>query len=252
MLISLVITAISCSKNSKEDYGSLFPSYRQFLPMEAGMISYYQLDSTVVAPFGAALLNHSYFVKDSVGEATMTASDTTFPVYRYLVDSLQYRLKQQTWSYAYTYRIILKDKTAERIDEQNRRFIILTDPVKEGYSWDGNRYFSTEADINANDPYYGWAYTYHQGDTDMSLNATLTDGAITVEEADVTEGNQGPFDPGAYQRKKRAYEIYSRDGLVVREVSYITYQANANNPTSFGSYTDDSFGFKLTHLTAAP
>ncbi|HTN36989.1 MAG TPA: hypothetical protein VL053_07925 [Arachidicoccus sp.] len=243
-LTAFFLLTASCNKTEMENYGATIQPYQNYLSLQPGELSYYRLDSTVVAPFGASLLLHRYLVKDSVGKMTITDTDTSFSVYRFMTDTLL----QQPWVYSSTYRMILRKNTAERIDEQNRRFIILASPVKEDYNWEGNRYFSS--DINPGDFYYGWVYTYHM-DSDLSaVKSTIgaTD-LLSVDQVDITNGNPGDFDPSLFQEIIYAREVYGRAvGLVQKTVTHITYQANQSNPNAFGYYQQESFRFQLTRI----
>lgn len=234
----LILLFSSCSKQDLEDYGSTLTSFKQFLPTGSGDITYYKLDSIVAAPFGVSMDTLHYFAKDSVGDPAATAKDTTFPVYRYLSQTGH----TGSWSYQLTYRLVFTDHTAALIDEHNRRFIILTDPVRNDYSWEGNRYFSS--DINPGDFYYGWKYTYILNDADNML---------TVSQLDQTNGNPGAFDPSLYQQRLFAQMNFLKgQGIYSQRVIDITYQANQNNPNSFGYYEQDSYGTVLTRLDQAP
>lgn len=223
-----------CSKNEKENYTLPATSeYHYYLPLMQGQLQYYRLDSTVTAPFGTRLITSSHLAKDSVGQPSIDGQDTTYPVYRYLSDTLG----QSPWSYLYTYRWVLRPQTVERIDDQNRRFIILANPVKEGTSWEGNRYFTSQKDQN--DPYYGWEYSYLPGPDQVRIN-----------QINVVNGNNGTFDPknhpGSFQQQKKAFVIFDKQGLKEKEISFITYQPNSSNPNAFGAYETGSYGVHLS------
>lgn len=240
----LLLTSIwglsSCSKADLEDYGKTLTPYSTYLPTETGSISYYHFDSIVAAPFGTAMDTVHYTAKDSIGVATIEGADTTYPVYRYLAEGAN-AVINASWSYLLTYRLVFSAHTAALIDEHNRRFIILTDPVKQDYSWEGNRYFSSE--LNPGDFYYGWQYTY-----DLSMEGNL----LTVHQIDQTNGNPGDFDPSLYQEKLFAQMVFEKGvGLYSQQVSHITYQANQNNPSSFGYYEQDSYGVVISRISIA-
>ena len=232
-----LLTLNSCSKSDTEDYGRTLTPYQQYLPVVAGQLNFYNLDSIVAAPFGTAMDTVHYTAKDSIGVATIDGSDTTYPVYRYLKPGAN-MTGTGNWSYQLTYRLIFSEHTASLISIHNQRFIILTDPVKQDYSWDGNRYFTS--DLNPGDFYYGWQYTYD-----------LTgDGLLTVHQIDQTNGNPGAFDPSLYQEKLFAQLVFEKGiGLYSQQESHITYQANQNNPSAFGYYEQDSYGFILTRIS---
>lgn len=224
----------SCSKNETENY-SLLPAneYHHYLLVKQGQLQYYRLDSTVTAPFGSRLILHSYSAKDSIGEPSIEGKDTIYPVYRYLNDTL----RKGAWSYLYTYRWVLKANTVERIDDKNRRFIVLANPVKDGATWEGNRYFTS--DLDQNDPFYGWEYT-----------CILGTNQVRIDQKDIVNGNNGVFDPdgnpGSFQQQIKAFEVYDNQGLLEKELSFITYQPNSNTPGAFGFYDTDSYGVHLT------
>jgi len=237
-IFACLIFLASCTKQDLEDYGGTLTPFTDYLPTKAGDISYYTLDSIVAAPFGTSMDTVHYYAKDSVSLPEMTAQDTTYRVYRYLTATSL----QNPWTYQLTYRLVFTQHTAALIDEHNRRFIILTDPVRQDYSWEGNRYFSS--DLNPGDFYYGWNYTY-----DMSNGKNL----IIVHQTDQTNGNPGDFDPSLYQEKLFAEMRFTKDiGLNSQSVSHIIYQANQNNPNTFGYYEQDSYGIVITRLAKPP
>lgn len=238
LTVCLLILLSACSKQELEDYGSTLTSFRTYLPTQAGDISYYTLDSIVAAPFGVSMDTVRYYAKDSVGVPEITDQDTSYPVYRYLTAAAM----PGAWAYQLTYRLVFTRHTAALIDQHNRRFIILTDPVRQDYSWEGNRYFSS--DLNPGDFYYGWSYTY-----DLSTGDDL----LTVHQIDQTNGNSGDFDPSLYQEKLFAQMSFKKNiGLFGQAVSHVTYQANQNNPGSFGYYEQESYGIRLIRLDQPP
>lgn len=236
--ICLALLLTACSKQHLEDFGSQFDSFKTYLPTKTGDISYYQLDSILAAPFGVSMDTIHYYAKDSVGDPEITPKDTTYPVYRYLTSTEM----NHPWAYQLTYRLVFTEHTAALIDQHNRRFIILTDPVRQDYTWEGNRYFSS--DLNPGDFYYDWNYSYDLGQGDDLL---------TVYQIDQTNGNPGPFDPSLYQETLFAQMAFKKNtGLFSQVVSHVTYQANQNNPNAFGYYEQDSYGAILNRLEQAP
>ena len=233
--IFFLLLFTGCSKQQLDDYSQRVVSFRTYLPTKSGDIHYYTLDSIVPAAFGASLDTIHYFIKDSIGDPSIHNKDTSYPVYRY---QTQLSLKNP-WQYQMTYSLVFSPHTAALIDEHSRRFIILTDPVRQDYSWEGNRYFSS--DLNLGDFYYGWAYSY-------DLNAG--DNLLTVHQTDQTNGNPGDFDPSLYQERSFAEMQFTQEvGLNRQEVLHITYQANQNNPSVFGYYEQDSYGIILQRIT---
>lgn len=240
LLLLCISVLSSCSKQTLDDYGKNLTPYQAYLPTQAGKVSFYNLDSIVAAPFGTAMDTVHYTAKDSTGEATIAGSDTTYAVYRYLTAGKNAGANQP-WTYQLTYRLVFSQHTAALIDEHNRRFIVLTDPVRQDYTWEGNRYFSS--DLNPGDFYYGWTYKY-----DLNSDGNL----LTVHQIDQTNGNPGDFDPALYQEKLFAEMVFKKGvGLSSQRVSHITYQANQNNPNSFGYYEQESYGVVISRITTA-
>ena len=240
-IVAILITLFffsACSKQQLDNFSSRVTPLRAYLPISAGATSYYSLDSIIAAPFGQRLDTVHYLVKDVVGDPKLTDKDTVYPVLRYLSPLGD----QPSWSYQLTYRLVFEQHTASLIDNENRRFIILTDPVRADYSWEGNRYFTS--DLNPGDFYYGWQYTYSLDNTGELLH---------VHQIDQTNGNPGDFDPSLYQERLFAEMQFKKAvGLYSQAVTHITYQANQNNPGVFGYYEQDSYAVRLQRLNQAP
>src|SRR5690606_13893812 len=124
-----------------------------------------------------------------------------------------------------------------KIDNHGRRCILLTNPIRDAYSWEGNRAFTS--DLNPGDFYYGWQYTYELSGSDI----------LTIHQIDQTNGNPGDFDPSLYQERLYAYMEFQKGvGLVSQQELHITYQANQNNPNAFGYYEQDSYAITVSRI----
>jgi len=238
--LAIGLCIVSCTKDKEDNFA--LTSYKDYLPMQAGDVQLYRMDSTVPTAFGAQFVVKNYLAKDSVTLQTLDATgDTVFFVDRFVTDTLQ----SQPWTLATTYQIVYTKNTVDLIQADGKRFIKLTTPVRDGYSWDGNQYFISADNSGSSDPdyaYYDWNYTY-----DSVGQSYTTQYASYAQTAIVREINSLPaFDPNNYNSGKFAQEVYANGvGLIEQNILYYNYQP----PTSVGAgYDLSSFGIKLTRL----
>lgn len=236
--LAIGLCIISCTKDKEDNF--TVASCKDYLPMQAGTVQLYRLDSIVPVAFGVRLDTSYYLAKDSVTLQTLDAAgDTVFFVDRFVTDTLQ----SQLWTLATTYQIVYTKNTVDLIQADGKRFIKLTTPVRDGYSWDGNQYIlAGSGSSDSNYAYYGWNYMY-----DSVGQPYTTQYASYSQTAIVQEINDMPaFDPTTYNSGKFAQEVYAKGtGLISQDVFFYIYQP----PTSSaGNYDLRSFGIRLTRL----
>ena len=240
--LAIGLCIVSCTKDKEDNFA--LTSYKDYLPMQAGDVQLYRMDSTVPTAFGVQLVVKNYLAKDSVTLQTLDATgDTVFFVDRFVTDTLQ----SQPWTLATTYQIVYTKNTVDLIQADGKRFIKLTTPVRNGYAWDGNQYFVNQngQNISTDDPAYPyvlWNYVYDSvGLPYQTKYASYTDAAIVQE-----VNNISPFNPNAYSYARFSQEVYANGvGLIEQNILYYNYQP----PTSVGAgYDLSSFGIKLTRL----
>jgi hypothetical protein len=243
-LLSVVFTSLfisSCSRKVEDFETEQLSDYTNLV---VGKYITYRLDSLVYTNFGRAEEIHSYQVKHVIdAQITDALGRASFRVYRYIRDSAG----TQSWQPNGTYLITLLNDQLEVI-EDNLRFIKLHLPMKEGFSWKGNKYFpdntydyfsplnSYDADIQQ------WDYYYDRFESLVShRNQTYSD-VWTIEEFDEVI-NIPVTDPTLYGSRIRAVEKYSKNiGLVYREYELWEYQPNT---TGTGGPYRTGFGITM-------
>lgn len=244
MIMRKVLTAfffisgfLSCTKNDS----TVFLTAASYYPLQSGRVSFYKLDSTVVSPFGTALIVRSYHLKDSIG---ISFQDNTgresWPVYRFITDTLE----QNSWRSLSTYFVTPANNNIEVVDDNNLRFIKLVGPVSNGKSWPGNSYIDTRT---FNSPFQyldDWTYAYDSLNMPFTTLAGTIDSSVTVLQRDETSP-EGAFDPQFYQQRNYSVEVYAHNiGLIYKNFLHWTWQPT---PEPAG-YQDDSYGITLNLL----
>ena len=211
-----------------------------YISMTPGKYISYRLDSLVFTNFGRTIETHRYQEKDQVDALiTDNLGRPSYRVYRYIRDSLGLT----SWQPAGTYFITPLSNQIEVV-EDNLRFIKLHLPMKDNFSWKGNRYFPNEPyfpqypfnnDISIQD----WDFYYKGSAASFSYSGNNYSNVYTIEEQ-ADSSNVPITSPGSYASKSRAVEKYSKNiGLVYREYVLLDYQPNTGLPggpyyTGFG------------------
>ena len=228
----------SCKKTETAAYIPV----NDYYPLQAGSSFIYRLDSTIDAPFGTALVVHSYLLKDSI-ESTFNDNlgRLSYRVYRYITDTLQL----EGWQYLSTYYITPTTTTVEVMDDNNYRFIKLTAPVVNGGSWMGNSFIDTQSGSSTVQYLDGWNYTYQNTNLPYTVVKGEIDSTVTVVQDDETIPDQ-PFDPNYYQQRNYSVEVYAKGiGLIYKNFLHWTWQTTPA-PASFD---DDSYGIALSLIS---
>jgi hypothetical protein len=227
LLAVTALTVFSCDE--KEEF--VTEQITEYLPLTTGKYITYRLDSMVFTNFGRSTEIHKYQVKHLVdAKITDNLGRESYRVYRYLRDSAG----TTPWVAAGSYFITPLADQIEVI-EDNLRFIKMHMPLKNGFSWKGNRYLPTDPygsdyQFGNDDAMEDWDFYYDGEATSFSYrNNNYTD-VFTVEEVD--EALNAPVTiPAAYGSKSRAVEKYSKNiGLVYREYELWEYQPNTTGP----------------------
>lgn len=226
-----------CVKQSED---LRIPSTEAFFPLKVGRVIKYRLDSSVIPYNGSELAVKSYHAKDSIADTLRDNQDRlSFLVLRFISDTLE----STGWAPGISYYVTQSDNKTEVMDEHNLRFIKLVEPIRDGYSWNGNSYIDTKS---AGSPYQyldGWNYVYQNyGAPFPTVNGTFPN-TVTVLQQDETSP-PGPFDPSNYQQRNYSVEVYAAGvGLIYKEFTHWTWQT-----TPFPKFDNDSYGIKLSLL----
>ncbi|MBK7559996.1 MAG: hypothetical protein IPI68_00365 [Chitinophagaceae bacterium] len=145
LMAIVVCTLFSC--NEKEEFAT--EKLSDYIPLNTGKYITYRIDSTVYTAFGTITEVHSFQVKHVI-DALITDNNgrPAYRVYRYLRDTAGLQSWQPSGSY---YITPLPDQV--EVTEDNLRFIKLHLPIRNGFSWKGNKFLP-------NDPYGPAGYSF--------------------------------------------------------------------------------------------
>lgn len=229
----LLIVLFSCKK---DDVSNVTPA-SDYYPVQVGQYTDYELDSTVFLDFGQTLAVNQYQAREVVEEAiTDNLGRNSFRVVRYLRQTAN-----DPWEASISYMVTPLENSVEVV-ENNLRYIKLVSPVRQDYTWEGNKYidtYSTDLDMS----YLGdWEYTYDSVGVPLSYGALHFDNTAKVFESDEFFG-QDPAVPGTqYAEKDFAYEKYAKGvGLIERNFLHWEYQHKPNAQPYYVGY-----GIKMT------
>ncbi|MBN8784790.1 MAG: hypothetical protein ABS85_10810 [Sphingobacteriales bacterium SCN 48-20] len=230
----LLTIGFSACSNKDEDFTA--PAMSEYLPLEPGRYIVYRLDSTVFTNLNRDVEIHSYQVKHVVdAQINDNLGRPSYRVYRYIRD----KNGTQPWTPSGSFMVTsLSDQT--EITDDNQRVIKLHVPLREGFSWKGNRYLPTNPyggyySFSVDDDMKNWDFYYDTFQDFSYDNRTYTD-VLSVEQ--INESHNLPIQPNySIASKERSVERYSRDiGLVYKEYHLWEYQNNSSsaNPTYTG------------------
>lgn len=231
-VVTMFAFLYSCKKES-ETFTSA--SINDYAALQTGRTYLYRLDSTIIAPFGTALIVKSYQAKDSVESAfTDNLGRQSFRIFRYTRDTSA----TQSWRFAATYVATPTDQTLEYVDN-NLRFIKLHTPIKEGYTWPAHTFINTS--LTSLTFLEGWNYEYQNAGQSYTVFNKTYDSTITVFQHDETNP-AGPFNPN-FDAQFRSYgvEVYAKGvGLIFKDFLHWSWQKNPR-----AGFEDESYGIKL-------
>lgn len=229
LLVSLILTGLWSCTDEKEELP--VTPLTDYLPLTPGKYITYRIDSLVTNAFNLGMEVHRYQVRHVVdAEITDNLGRPSYRIFRFLnnVDGTG------EWTPNGSYMITKSENSIEVI-EDNLRFLKLQQPVRDGYSWKGNRYlpgnpYNGFGYLMANDDLMrNWDFFYDLSSTSYTYNGHTYDDIITVEQAD--EQYNIPIEPGFIAYVTRSVDRYARDiGLVYREYTMWEYQPNLTGP----------------------
>lgn len=234
--LTIVTSAIffSACKKSTDDF-TVTP-LTDYFPLKVGKYITYNLDSTVFINFGTKDTVIKYQVKHQVdAEITDNLGRPAYRIIRYIR-----KTAANPWQPDNTFMAVPTASTIEFV-ENNMRFISLAAPVKNGFSWKGNRYI----DIYGLNVRYleDWDYTYDSVNVNITLGALAVDSTLKVAQRDEVIGN--PSDPNSYHEINNGVEKYAKGlGLVYRNFLHVEYQPPR---PGVGAYRQ-GYGIRLTMI----
>lgn len=239
-----LLSLFSCKKKTEDFDEEPFQQERlkELIPLQAGKYITYRVDSLKFMNFGRNPETHSYQVKHVIdAEITDNLGRPSWRVYRFIRNAAG----TTEWEASGSYFITLLDDRVELI-EDNLRVLKLHLPVREGYTWKGNKHIPDDAyelygyAFSNDDNMKSWDFTYDIIEPVFTYDNIDYNDVYTVEQEDFSD-NVPITLPQVYAIKTRSVEKYSKDiGLVYREYDLWEYQPNPNgNPFYIG------FGLKM-------
>jgi len=243
LLASIAFFIFSCGKKTEEFQSEPLSNY---LPLVVGKYITYRLDSTVYTNFGHNTETHKYQVKHVIdAQITDNLGRPGYRVFRYIRDSVnaQSWTPVQPWTPNGSYFITPLSDRIELV-EDNLRFIKLHLPIREGYSWNGNKYLPDHpySNFNLSIDYFmaDWDFVLGTVSNDM-IGQTIVNDVLPVS-YDIFEASQNmndnhPVVDTSYAYNSFGLEKYAKNiGLVYRE--YILWE-HQNNPS--GNYPNITY-----------
>lgn len=241
LLLPLLVSLSLFSCNEKEELSSV--PLADYLPLTVKKYITYRLDSTVFTNFGRTTEVHKYQVKHVIDTLITDAQGRpSYRVYRYITDSAA----TSVWEPAGSYMITPLSDQIEVV-EDNLRFIKMHLPLRNGFSWKGNRYLPADPygpiyNFSNDDSMEDWDFYYDGESGSFSYAGENYQDVYTVEQVD--EAFNVPITtPTAYAAKSRSVERYSQGiGLIYREYEMWEYQPN---PGGAGGPYKTGFGITM-------
>jgi hypothetical protein len=220
LITTATVLFFSSCKKTVEELDVL--PLKDYFPLTVGKYITYSLDSTVYyTNFNVSAVVKSYQVK-LVVDAQITDAQGR-PAYRIL----RYIRSNATapWAPDNTFMAVPTENSIEYI-ENNLRYIKLVSPIRQDYSWQGNKYIDVSSASSTLKYMDGWDYTYDSINAPATIGSLTIDSTIKVAQAD----NQTSIDR-TFSEEKYAKGI----GLVYRN-SYYWFKDDRTNTFSDNSY----------------
>ena len=234
-LALLVITLFTACTKENELYSTA--SLSDYFSLQVGKYITYNLDSTVFINFGQKDTVVKYQVKDSVENLiTDNLGRPALRIVRYMRKN-----SGQSWVSSNTFMTVASSISIEFV-ENNLRFIKLVLPIKQEYTWKGNKYLDTYS-LNSTTKYLDdWDYTYDSVDVPITLAGNLVNNTIKVNQRDEFLGQDPKLPNTQYAEKNYSVEKYAKNiGLVYKEFIHWEYQGIQSGSPGYTGY-----GVKLT------
>jgi len=227
--IALTILSITSCKKTDTYKTDALTNYMQ---LQTGKSITYRLDSTNFTFFGTIRTVTSYIVQDVVD--TLINDNLGRPswrVIRYITDTAM----SQPWANLETYLITPTVQTIE-VNENNLRYIKLSLPLTNGFSWQGNSYIDTNTPATSSDPDFSylanWNYTYDSIGASYAVMAGNIDSTLIVRQQDQTLLDT--TDLAHYSQRDYSVEVYAKSvGLIYKDFLHWVYQPPGVNSNGF-------------------
>lgn len=224
--LCFVVLMVTSCKKVESDFTS--DAVNDYFPLRIGQSITYNLDSLVFLNFGSSISDLTaihYQAKDVVeGRITDNLGRPAFRVTRYLRKD-----STQSWTPDNVFMAVPTRNAIEYI-ENNLRFIKLSLPIKQYFSWSGNSHLpdNTFPAYQFSDRQFmsGWDYTYDSVGVPLTINGVMIDSTIKVNEVDQFDGQDPSIPSTQYAEKTYSMEKYGKGiGLIYREFLHWEYQS---------------------------
>ena len=239
---ALVILSVTSCKKTDITYKT--DQLTDYLQLQPGKSITYRLDSTNFVVFGTIDSVTSYLVQDVVD--TLVNDNLGRPswrIIRYIADTSQ----TQPWTNLETYLLTPTSHTIE-VNENNLRYINLSLPLTNGFSWPGNSYIDTNTPETTTDPDFsylnGWNYTYDSIGAPYTVLAGTIPNTLIVRQQDETIGDTS--DILTYSERNYSMEVYAKGiGLIYKDFLHWAHQPpNGTNPAGYKT----GYGIRLNMI----
>ncbi|MEO7922427.1 MAG: hypothetical protein ABIR30_02025 [Chitinophagaceae bacterium] len=239
LIFLFILSIFSC--NEKEEFVTETSS--DYYPQAVGKYITYRIDSMVFTNFGRNTEIHKYQVKHVIEAAiTDNLGRSAYRVFVYIRDTAGL----QPWQPAGTTYAIVPLFDQLEVIENNLRVIKMHLPIRNGFSWKGNKYLPTNPYENTfnfsnDDSMEDWDFYYDGEASSFSYRTFNYTGVRTIEQID--EAFNVPITvPTAYAARSRSMDKYAKNiGPVYREYELWEYQPNTGG--TGGPY---KIGFGIT------
>jgi hypothetical protein len=245
LFTALAFSILAFSSCDKETDDLVMEDVSEYQPLKIGNYITYRLDSTVFVNFGRDMEIHSFQEKHIIdAQITDALGRPAYRVFKFMRDTAG----TTPWAPAGTYFITIANNTVE-VSENNLRSLRLAEPIKQDFSWKGNRYLPTEPYASlfnfSNDDYMAdWDFTYESLGESMQLKNHLVEDVLTIKHIDESI-NVPIVSPTAYASINYAVDKYAKGlGLVYQELEMWEYQPNPGGPSGYKT----GFGIKRSMI----
>lgn len=231
-LLGSCLLLLLFSSCKKVDSNFTSASINDYFPLQVGKYITYNLDSTVFVNFGQDEVVNHYQAQDVVdAQITDNLGRPAFRIIRYLrTDSTQ------PWTPNDVFMAVPTANTLEYV-ENNLRFLKLSLPIKEEFSWPGNSYIDSYS-VDLGVTYLAdWSYVYDSVGVPLTINSLNIDSTITVDERDEFLGQDPSIAGTQYAEKTYSIEKYGKGiGLIYRDFLHWEYQGPESLSPGYTGY----------------
>lgn len=229
-VLGLTATLLGCTGEKEELQVETAADYVALAP---GKYIIYHLDSTVFPQAGRAQETHAYQEKHLVdAQITDNLGRPSYRIYRYIRNEAG----TSNWVASGVY-LVTPTANALEVIEDNMRVVKLIAPVKEGTSWQGNRYlgsepYSAQFNFNNDDNMADWKFEISSVGETATFGGKEVPNVITLEQQDETINNPAT-DPNTYATRTLSTEKYAKGiGMVYQEYVMWEYQPPTGQGTT--------------------